>query len=147
MQNGMERRMVMMKKIKNDKAKYYVDDVQKVVICKDRFSCQFLCLYPSGWKIENKVVLPSPIHYSDEVYKNRSRDKFDAFCKYEYKNYTKVYLISGVKDAIFFHPCGDDKKAINPEDIVNGVHIVSKKNIREYLKYKDNYQEYKEYTI
>ncbi|MBQ7276557.1 MAG: hypothetical protein IJS58_04830 [Bacilli bacterium] len=132
------------------KLKYNYEE--KIVILKMRFKCNYLCLYPSYWKLEYKSVLPSAIHF--EISNTIDIDNDDLL---EYINldsdYEKILLISGVKNDIFIHVNGKSKKLLHPEDKVNGIHIMKKEEYKDYINNKyinknnDKYFDIEEYNI
>ena len=97
-------------------------------------------------RIENASVIPSAIHYEVKSYDTIPRDEFDSFVKMEC-DYLKILLIKGVKYDIFIHPNGKVKTRINPEDEVNGIHIVKEEDLDSFLENKDNYREWNKYKI
>lgn len=131
------------------KLKYNYEE--KIVILKMRFKCNYLCLYPSCWKLEYKSILPSAIHF--EISSTIDIDNDDLL---EYINldsdYEKILLISGVKNDIFIHVNGKSKKLLHPIDKVNGIHIMKKEEYKDYINNRyinnnDKYFDIEEYNI
>ena len=129
----------------NKRRIHYIDE-KNVVIYKVKMHCDFICFYPNEIRIENTSVIPSAIHYEVKSYNSIPRDEFDSFVKVE-SDYLKILLIKGVKYDIFIHPNGKVKTRINPEDVVNGIHIVKEEELDSFLVNKDNYREWNNYKI
>ena len=117
-------------------------DEKKVVIYKVKMYCDYLCLYPDSIRMENTSVMPSVVHFENKSYNSIPRDEFDSFEKIE-SNYLKIFLVKGVKRDIFIHPNGKAKTLINPEDEVNGIHIIKEEELDNFIKnigyYKEKY--------
>lgn len=128
------------------KKKLKIDNDKEVVIMIEKVCCDFVCLYPKGWKIENKVVMPSVIHFEESFYIDISRESFDYFASFDTK-YTRILILKGVKKDIFIHTNGGKKELLHPEDEVNGIHIMKDKDVDIFLKYKNDYTEKKTYQI
>ncbi len=108
--------------------------------------CDYLCLYPKGWKTIDKNVLPSIILYDYNTEYDLSRKEFDELCNFKDEG-IKLFIVSGVKYNIYIHSSGNNKQILNPEDLVNNVHIVRKEELNSFLDNIDNYNEYKVYNI
>ncbi len=129
-----------------NKLNIYVLSDYKVIVLNKKVKCDYICLYPNGWKIENKLVLPSPIHYEESYISDITRDDFDSFSLFD-TSFTKVYLFKGVKNDIFIHLNNKDKIKINPEDKVNGIHLIKEKDLESYIKYINDYKDINNYKI
>ena len=87
----------------------------KVIVLNKKVKCDYICLYPNGWKIENKLVLPSPIHYEESYISDITRDDFDDLVdKGKIISMNQVNLLF-MNDPIvmgqnFFFPLDDLKK-------------------------------------
>lgn len=128
------------------KKKFKIDNDKEVVIMIEKVWCDFVCLYPEGWKIENKVVMPSAIHFEESFYIDISRESFDSLASFDTK-YTRILILKGVKKDIFIHINGGKKELLHPEDEVNGIHIMKDRDLDIFLKYKNDYIEKKNYQI
>ena len=132
------------------KLKYNYEE--KIVILKMRFKCNYLCLYPSCWKLEYKSVLPSVIHFENSSTIDIDNDDLLEYINLD-SDYEKILLISGVKNDIFIHVNGKAKKLLHPEDKVNGIHIMKKEEYKDYINNKyinnnnDKYFDIEEYNI
>ena len=132
------------------KLKYNYEE--KIVILKMRFKCNYLCLYPSCWKLEYKSVLPSVIHFENSSTIDIDNDDLLEYINLD-SDYEKILLISGVKNDIFIHVNGKSKKLLHPEDKVNGIHIMKKEEYKDYINNKyinnnnDKYFDIEEYNI
>lgn len=123
-----------------------INENDNIAVVYEKIQCDFVCLYPNGWKVENKLVLPSTIHFEDSFINDKSRESFDKLVDYN-TDYKKVFIIKGVKNDILIHANGQKKELIHPEDEVNGVHIMKFEDFEKYLKYKDDFTERKVYKI
>lgn len=119
---------------------------EKIVLIKEKIVSDFVCLYPNGWKVENKLVMPSVIHHEESLILDKSRELFDKLCNYD-TTYTKIFLLCGVSNDIFIHSNGIHKKIVHPEDEVNGVHIMKEEDLEKFLKYKNDYIEKRIFSI
>lgn len=119
---------------------------EKIVVMYENIQCDFVCLYPSGWEIESKIVLPSVIHFEENFISNKSRESFDKLVEYN-TEYKKVFIIKGVKYDVLIHTYGRKKELIHSEDEVNGVHIMKFEDFEKYLNYKDDFTERKVFKI
>lgn len=88
------------------KKKLKIDNDKEVIIMIEKVGCDFACLYPKGWKIENKVVIPSTIHFEESFYIDISRESFDSLASFDTK-YTRILILKGVKKDIFIHINGE----------------------------------------
>ena len=121
-------------------------DEKKVVIYKVKMYCDYLCLYPESIKMENTSVMQSVVHYENKSYNSIPREEFDSFVKME-SDYLKIFLVKGVKHDIFIHPNGKVKTLINPEDEVNGVHILKEEELDNFINNIGYYKEKNNYNI
>lgn len=117
----------------------------KYVIAFESIYANELCIYPNTWKIENRGVLPSVVHYETSninEYKSKFFDKMLSLTDYE----NKIIVMKNV-DRISIHPNHNKKQLLMPEDKVNGINIVKESEVDNLLKYYNDFFEKKEYII
>ena len=105
---------------------------KKVIIYKIKVYCDNFCLCPDRIIIENISALSSSNARQKKTNHIIPRDEFDSFVKME-SDYLKIFLVSGVKHNIYINDM-EKVNIINPEDDVNGVHIIKEEELDNYLE-------------
>ena len=114
------------------KRRIYFDEDRQIVTYKIKIYGDYLCLYPNGFKLENTSVMPSVVHYENKLYVDIPRDEFDSFVRMK-TEYLKIFVVKGIKYDLFIHQNGKKKEVIQPEDEINGVHIIKEDDLNNYL--------------
>ena len=124
---------------------YFEFNSEKFVVAYETVHANELCIYPEGWKIENKGVFPSAIHFETSNitdYKSRSYDEMLSITN----NINKVIVLKKV-DRISIHPSNAKKQLLLPENKVNGINIVLESELDNLLKYYNDFKEKIDYKM
>jgi len=130
---------------KDDDILYFTYNDNNVALFVEKLSAKELCIYPNIWKYENRVTLPSVIHHEESFISDYNSIGFSKLKKIDDK-YLKILAIKDL-DKLTIHINGMNKCIINPEDSVNDIHIILYKDLDNYLKYCNDFVEYKKYKI
>ena len=128
------------------KRRIYFDEDRQIVTYKIKIYGDYLCLYPNGFKLENTSVMPSVVHYENKSYVDIPREEFDSFVRMK-TEYLKIFVVKGIKYDLFIHQNGKKKEVIQPEDEINGVHIIKEYDLNNYLNNIELYKEKNIYKI
>ena len=131
--------------VKIDGMYYFEYNGLKFVIAYETIDADELCIYPNVWKIENKSVFPSVIHYETSSINEFNSKYYNKMLSIE-EEINKIIIIKKVKK-ISIHPNYQKKHLLLPENKVNGINIVSETEVDNLLKYYNDFNEKKEYTI
>lgn len=140
-------------KINNKKIPCYIKDNMKYfnyknnefIITYEMVDANELCIYPRIWKVENKSVIPSVIHYETSDINNYESENYNKLLEIS-KNVNKILVLRKV-DKITIHPNNESKHLLLPENKVNGINIVSEEELDNLLEYYNDFIDVKEYTI
>ena len=118
---------------------------KQFVIAYETINANELCIYPDSWKIENKGVFPSAIHFETS---NINEYKSNFFNKMSLVNedVNKIIVLRKV-DKVSIHPSHEKKHLLLPENKVNGIHIVLESELDNLLKYYNDFVEVRQYTF
>lgn len=128
-----------------DDVYYFKYNEKDYAMVKEKVHARELCLYPGVWKIENRGVMPSHIHYEMSMineYKSKGYDKLIDIKE----DVIKILVLDEIFE-VTIHPNGSSKKILLPEDLVNNIHIVRQDEFNTYIKYIDEYKEFTKYKI
>lgn len=131
--------------IKKDDLYFVEYNNNMFVIAYETVHANELCIYPEGWKIENKGVFPSAIHFETSNitdYKSRSYDEMLSITN----NINKVIVLKKV-DRISIHPSNAKKQLLLPENKVNGINIVLESELDNLLKYYNDFKDKIDYKM
>jgi len=101
-----------------------------------------LVINNGDWRIFNTITLPSEIHYEINTTSNFFPSAYDKLLKLN-TNKIKILLLTGKRSTAFIHQSHIDLRLINPEDLVNGIHIV---HINDFFKYINDYSLFTEFN-
>lgn len=131
--------------IKKDNMCFLEYNNKQFVVAYETVNANELCIYPNSWKIENKGVFPSVIHFETsniDEYKSNYFEKMMLVNEY----INKIIVLRKV-EKVSIHPSHEKKHILLPENKVNGIHIVLESEIDNLLKYYDDFVEVREYSF
>ena len=124
---------------------YFEYNNEKFVAAYEIIDANEVCIYPDGWKIENKGVFPSVIHFETS-----NITKYESKCFNEMLSITdkinKIIILRKV-DMISIHPNHEKKQLLLPENKVNGINIVRESEVYNLLQYYNDFNDIVEYVL
>lgn len=124
---------------------YFEYNNEKFVASYETINANELCIYPDGWKIENKGVFPSVIHFETSNITKYESKCFDEM-QHITDNINKIIILRKL-DKISIHPNHEKKHALLPENKVNGINIVLESEIVNLLNFYSDFKETREYFL
>lgn len=129
-----------------DNGLYYFEyNNKKFVIAYESVKADELCIYPNEWKIENKNVLPSAIHYEISDIATYTSKYYNSLVNIN-EEIIKILVLKNV-DKISIHPNYEKKHLLLPENLVNGINVVSLDELDNLIIHYNDFIEIKSYKI
>lgn len=128
----------------NGKIEFFYDN-KKFIVFIEKIKSDNLCLYPKGWKIENKSVMPSVIHYESSSIVDYQADKLKELISLE-EEAIKILLLDKTKE-LFIHLEGTNKKLLLPEDTVSDVHSMKQNEFEHFVANYNKFYEFNKYIF
>lgn len=128
-----------------DNMKYFNYKNNEFVIAYEIVDANELCIYPKTWKVENKSVIPSVIHYETSDINNYESKYYNKLLEIS-EDVNKILVLKKV-DKISIHPNNGSKQLLLPENKVNGINIVNEEELDNLLEYYNDFIDVKEYKI
>ena len=124
---------------------YFEYNNEKFVASYEIIDANEVCIYPDGWKIENKGVFPSAIHFETSNITNYESKCFNEMLSIT-DNINKIIILRKV-DKISIHPNHEKKQILLPENKVNGINIVREAEVYNLLQYYNDFNDIVEYVL
>ncbi|MBQ8292363.1 MAG: type II toxin-antitoxin system RelB/DinJ family antitoxin [Bacilli bacterium] len=131
--------------IRKNNLYYFKYNNEKFVVSYEIVDANEVCIYPGGWKIENKGVFPSVVHFETSNitdYKSKSYDEMVSITD----KINKIIILKKV-DVISIHPNHEKKQLLLPENKVNGINIVLESEVDHLLQYYNDFNDIVEYVL
>lgn len=131
--------------VKKNNLYYFEYNNENFVLAYETIDANELCIYPDGWKVENKGVFPSAIHFETSNITKYESKYFDQLISIT-DNIKKIIVLKNVSK-ISIHPSHENKHVLLPENKVNGVNIVMESEVDNLLLYYNDFTDKREYKI
>ena len=124
---------------------YFEYNNSKFAYVTEKVFADELCIYPNEWKIENRKVFPSVIHYETSNINNYYSKGFEKLRKLN-DEYIKVLVLEEVK-RLSIHANGRKKEILLPENMVDNIHIILKEEFDNYMLYFNDFKDIVNYKL